>query len=190
VTPTMLRPAVWVLAVPIGMLFASASAGADAPVPAASVAAPHARVAPPVHTHITWKGYRGVRPGETLAHAAAKLDGTVKSLCGYHFVAYRGPVGMDNGVRPRSRRVEEMVTYRRVMVGPRGVRVGMSARRVRHVMGSQMRTFTPQKGYRVDLLVGPGRVTEWAAIYQRRTYAIGVAPTFTLAKRSAQGGEC
>jgi hypothetical protein len=186
----MLRPAVWLLAIPIGMLFAAGSAGADSAVRTASVAAPHARVAPPVHTHITWKGYRGVRPGETLAHAAAKLDGTVKAACGFHYVAYRGPVGMDNGVRSRSRRVEEMVTHRRVMIGPRGVRVGMSPRRVRVAMGSQMRSFITEQGVRVDLLAGPGGVTEWASIGGRRAFALGLAPTFQLAKRDAQIEGC
>jgi hypothetical protein len=186
----MLRPAVWVLAIPIGMLFASGSAGADARVPAGSVAAPHARVAPPVHTHITWKGYRGVRPGETLAHAAAKLDGTVKPDCVFRYVAYGGPVRMDNGVRSRSRRVEQMVTHRRVIIGPRGVRVGMSARRVREAMGSQMQSFITQQDVRVDLLAGPGGVTEWASLGAGRAFALGLAPTFTLAKRDAQIEGC
>jgi hypothetical protein len=131
-----------------------------------------------------------VRPGETLAHAAATLDGTVKSLCGFHFVAYRGPVGMDNSIRTRSRRVERMDASRRVIIGPRGVRVGMSARRVRHAMGSRMRTFTTQEGDVLDLLVGPGGVTEWAAISSQRTFMIGLAPTFTLAKRGALDFEC
>jgi hypothetical protein len=185
----MLRPAVWVLAIPIGMLFASGSAGADAPVRSGSVAAAHARVAPPVHTHITWKGYRGVRPGETLAHAAAKLDGTVTAMCGFHSVAYRGPVGMDNSIRTRSRRVERMDASRRVIIGPQGIRVGMSARRVRHAMGSRIRAFT-QEGVVLDLLVGPGGVTAWAAIDSHRTFMIGLAPTFTLAKRGALDFEC
>jgi hypothetical protein len=186
----MLRPAVWVLAIPIGMLFASGSAGADARVPAGSVAAPHVRVALPVHTHITWKGYRGVRPGETLAHAAAKLDGTVKPDCVFRYVAYGGPVRMDNGVRSRSRRVEQMVTHRRVIIGPRGVRVGMSARRVREAMGSQMQSFITQQDVRVDLLAGPGGVTEWASLGAGRAFALGLAPTFTLAKRDAQIEGC
>jgi hypothetical protein len=107
----MLRPAVCVLAITIGMLGASASAGVETP----SALASQARVAPPVHTHITGKGYRGVRPGETLAHAAAKLDGTVEPDCVFRYVDYDGPVRMDNGVRSRSRRVEEMVTHRRVI---------------------------------------------------------------------------
>jgi hypothetical protein len=182
----MLRPAVCVLAITIGMLGASASAGAETP----SALASQARVAPPVHTHITWKGYRGVRPGETLAHAAAKLDGTVGAACGFRYVAYHGPVGLDNGARPRSHRVERMDAFRRVIIGPRGVRVGMSPRRVRLAMGSQMRTFTTQEGVVLDLLVGPGGVTEWAAIDSQKTFMIGLAPTFTLAKRDAQDFEC
>ncbi|MDX6367313.1 MAG: hypothetical protein QOK30_2389 [Nocardioidaceae bacterium] len=186
----MLRPAAWVLAISIGMLFASGSAGADATFRPASVAAPHTRLAPPVHTHITWKGYRGVRPGETLAHAAARLDGTVQPDCVFRYVAYGGPVRLDNGVRSRSRRVEEMITHRRVMIGPRGVRVGMSPRRVRHAMGSQMRTFITQQDVRVDLLAGPGGVTEWASLGAGRAFALGLAPTFQLAKRDAQIEGC
>ncbi|MDX6318290.1 MAG: hypothetical protein QOD35_1690, partial [Nocardioidaceae bacterium] len=183
---TMLRPAVCVLALTIGMLGASGPAGADTP----STPASQAWVAPPVHTHITWKGYRGVRPGETMAHAATKLGGTVEAACGFRYVAYRGPVGMDNSIRTRSRRVERMDTSRRVIIGPRGVRVGMSARRVRHALGSRMRAFTTQEGDVLDLLVGPGGVTEWAAIDSQKTFMIGLAPTFTLAKRGALDFEC
>jgi hypothetical protein len=183
---TRLRPAVCVVAITIGMLGAAGSAGAEPPSALASLA----RVAPPVHTHITWKGYRGVRPGETLAHAAAKLDGTVEPDCVFRYVDYDGPVRMDNGVRSRSRRVEEMVTYRRVMIGPRGVRVGMSPRRVRVAMGSQMRSFITEQHVRVDLLAGPGGVTEWASLGGGRAFALGLAPTFQLAKRDAQIEGC
>jgi hypothetical protein len=184
-----LRPSVWLLAIAVGVVLAPA--GADASVGGASLATfPAARSVVPLHTHITWKGYRGVRAGETLAHAAAQLHGAVKVDCVFRYVSYGGPVRMDNGVRSHSRRVEEMVAWRRIITGPRGVHVGMSSRRVRNAMGSQMRRFTTQEGGQIDLLVGPRGVTEWAAIYQQRAYSIGLSPTFTLAKRNAQIQGC
>jgi hypothetical protein len=168
------------------------SAGASAAV-ATSLPGREKAASPTVvilHPHMSWRGFRGVRPGETLAHAARALNGTVKVSCTFHYVAYRGPVAMDNGVRFHSRRVEEMYAKRRSVTGPRGVHIGMPARGVRRAMGPRRRSIVSSQGVLIYLLVGRNGVTEWAGIYGGRAFSVGLAPTFRLAKRDAQIEGC
>jgi hypothetical protein len=131
--------------------------------------------------HMTWQGFRGVRPGESLAAAARTLHGSVQVSCVFHYVAYQGPVYMDNGMKFRIRRVEEMLAKRRDVIGPRGIHIGMTARHVRQAMGPTRRHFTTAQGGHVLLLVGPGGVTEWAGLGGGKAYSLGLAPTFRTA---------
>ena len=133
---------------------------------------------------LTWKGYRGVHPGEALARAAGHLGVQVVTSCGAHAVT-AGPVLVDDRASGGDGTASSITTGSRRVRGPSGLHVGMRNKAVKRAVGSRGRTKVVG-GQRAYLLKGPHHRVLWTLSTGRsksaRVTEIGLSPTMRTAR--------
>ena len=142
--------------------------------------------------HLTWRGYRGVSPGERLAKAARHLDGHVRSSCIFRYIHYSGPIYMDDAAMGNGR-VNQMLGTDQNTLGPKGIHPGMTAGQVKRALGPDRKTGT-NFGIRYWLLAGPGGVTEWTSLGSSgpgaTTWVVGLSPSIHIARKAVSIEGC
>jgi hypothetical protein len=137
--------------------------------------------------HLTWNGYRGVHPGESLSSAAGHLGVALGEGCGAHRVT-SGRVVIDDRASDGDGTASSITTTSRRVKGPAGVHVGMSDAAVRKALGRRARSKVVA-GHRVRLLRGPHHRVLWTVASgtsrRAKVTTLGLSPSARLAKRAA-----
>lgn len=136
---------------------------------------------------LTWKGYRGVRPGQSLSSAGSTLGSPVVARCGAHAVVTNNVVIHDRASGGNGR-ATAITTTRRTLRGPDDVHVGMTNRATARALG-HARTFVVSD-HLAYLLVGPSHRALWTVSGGKspgdRVTMLGLSPTKRLADRAVR----